>query len=578
MDRGRVSDESRSGFLAQRGSRRVVLKGLVTVMAAGMVAPLAAACGQPAAPPAAPAKPAETKPAESKPAAQPTAAAKVETKPAEAAKPAAGQPRKGGTLKVAIIGEPPALDPTFTTATITSNITWHIFEHLFERNAKQEPVPGLIEKHDVSNDGKNWQFNLRKGVPFHNDKEMTSADVVASLKRWMAIHGRGKFIGARLESVDAKDKYTVTMAFKESTGVLPTFLSGNDVIIIPEDVANAHPTAKDKLAEWVGTGPYKHLEHLPDRHVRYGRWDKYVSREEPSDGAAGKRVANIDEILFIPTPEATVRADGVGTNEFQFAESLEPDQFDTVKAQPNVTPQVVKPNYWYTPHFNKKEGMFTNVKLRQAVLAATSMDPIMKAGFGRSDFYRLGPEIAAPETAWYNEEGKDVYDKPDPEKAKALMMEAGYDGTPVRWMSTKEYFYNYNMALPFKQQLEAVGFKIDLQVMDWATLVKRRGDPKEHDVFVTGHPSYNHPVLQVYLEASWPGWWVSEEKDKIVNGILSETDPSKQNELIKQLQAIQWREVPCIKCGEALALRSRRNELQGFVDPPDWFFWNAWLG
>src|SRR4051812_35031792 len=101
--------------------------------------------------------------------------------------------------------------------------------------------------------------------------------------------------------------------------------------------------------------------------------------------------------------------------------------------------------------------MFKELKLRQAALAAMSMDPIAKASIGRNDFYRLGPEIAAPETGWYNDEGKDVYNKPDPDRAKALIKDGGYDGTPVRILSTKEYFYNYNGALPLKQQLEAVG-------------------------------------------------------------------------------------------------------------------------
>jgi peptide/nickel transport system substrate-binding protein len=380
----------------------------------------------------------------------------------------------------------------------------------------------------------------------------------------------------RVESVDAKDKYTVAMAFKEPTGVLPVFLSMRDPIIIPEDLANAFP--KDKLTQYVGTGPYRHLEHLPDRHVRYGRWEKYAALETPADGPAGRRVPYIDEILFIPTPEGSVRADGVGTGDFHFGETLEPDQYDTVRATPSVTPIIVKPNYWYVPHFNKKEGLFRDPRLRQAVLASTAMDPIMKAGWGREDFYRLGPEIAAPETAWYTDEGKDVYNKPDLEKAKALLQEAGYDGTPVRWMSTKEYFYNYNMSLPFKQALEGVGFKVDLQVMDWATLVKRRSDPKEYDVFVTGHASYEHPVTQVYLEASWPGFWASEEKDRIVGELIAETDPQKQNALIRQLQAVQWKEVPCIKVGEGFSLRSRRNELKGLDPFPDWFFWNAWLG
>ena len=568
-------DGERVDVLGRSVPRRRFLKGLVTAMAVGAVAPLAAACAQQQA--AAP-KPTETKPAETKPtgAGQPAAQPAVESKPAAAAKPADGEPRRGGTFRMAVIGEPPALDPTFTTATITQNITQHVFETLYTRDEKGEPIPMLVDRHEVANNGQNWTFHLRRGVPFHNDKEMTSADVVASLKRWMGMHGRGRYVSRRLESMDAKDGYTVTMSFKEPTGVLPIFLAKNDPIIIPEDVATAHE--KDKLSQYVGTGPYRHLEHLPDRHIRYGRWDKYAAREEPANGMGGRRVANIDELMFIPTPEGSVRADGVGTNEFHFAENLEPDQYDTIRAQPNVTPIVVKPNYWYTAHFNKKEGLFTNIKLRQAALAAMSMDPIMKAGWGRSDFYRLGPELAAPETAWYSDAGKDVYDKPDPDKARRLLQEGGYDGTPIRWMATKEYFYNYNMSLPMKQQLEAVGFKVDLQVTDWATLVKRRSDSKEYDVFVTGHPSYDHPVLQVYLEAGWPGWWVSEEKDRIVNAIMSEPDSQKQMPLVQQLQAVQWNEVPNIKAGEGFALRSRRNELKGYDNPPDWFFWNVWLG
>ncbi len=564
MDRDTLLGEAKSDPPERLTSRRALLKGFVVLMAAGAVASLAIACGQqaPATKPAEPTPKAETKPA---PAGQ----------SAQGAKPAE-EPRKGGTLKVGIIGEPPALDPSFTTATITANISWHMFEQLFQKNDKQEPVPFLLDKYDVSGDGKNWMFNLRKNIPFHNDKEMTSADVVASVKRWMAMTGRGKFTAARLESLAAKDKYTVAMNFKEPTGVLPTFLSNRDAIIIPEDVANAFP--KDKLTQYIGTGPYKFIEHLRDRHVRFGRWDKYVSLDGKADGAGGRRVAYLDELLFIPVPEPSVRVDGVGTGEYHFAESLEPDQYDTLKAQPNTVPVIVKPNYWYAPHFNKKEGLFTNLKLRQAVLAATAMEPVMKAGWGRPDFFRLGPEIAAPETAWYTDEGKDVYNKVDFDKAKALMKEAGYDGTPIRWMSTKEYFYNYNMSLPFKQSLEQIGFKVDLQVMDWATLVKRRSDFKEYDVFVTGHPSYDHPVGQVYLEASWPGWWVNEEKDKLVNSIMAEADPGKTLGLIKQLQALQWRDVPCIKCGEAFALQARRTELKGYETPPAWFFWNAWLG
>jgi peptide/nickel transport system substrate-binding protein len=122
------------------------------------------------------------------------------------------------------------------------------------------------------------------------------------------------------------------------------------------------------------------------------------------------------------------------------------------------------------------------------------------------------------------------------------------------------------MALPYKQALGGVGFNVDLQVMDYATLIKRRGDPAEYDIFSGGHPSFAHPVLQVYLAPTWPGWWASEEKDKIVGNLIAEPDPEKQKALVRQLQATQWRELPCIKVGEGFNFQSRRNELNGYAN------------
>jgi peptide/nickel transport system substrate-binding protein len=573
MDADGLHDQNVPRLPDRSSSRRRFLKGFATLMAVGVIAPLAAACAQQT--PSAPSKPAETKPAETKPAAAPKVESKpAETKPAEA-KPAAGEPKKGGSLKIAILGEPPALDYMFTTATVTNNTMWHVHETLFGRDEQKKPFPQLLEKYEPSSDGKTATLRLRKGVPFHNDKEMTSDDVVASLKRYGEMAPRGKLIFTDLESMEAPDKNTVVMKFKEPrSGILPVFLS-RDALITTKEIAEKFP--KEKFTEYVGTGPYKFVEHQPDRHIKLARWDKYAANEAPATGEAGKRVAYLDELIFMPVPEESVRADGVGTDEYHYGDTLAPDTHDRIKGLPNVAADIGKPYYWCTPHFNKKEGMFTNVKLRQAVMMAVQVEPIAAAAIGKQEFYRIGPEIAAPETGWYTDEGKDVYNKPDPEKAKALMKEAGYDGTPVRWMSTKEYFYNYNGGLAFKQQLEAVGFKIDLQVMDWATLVKNRSDPKAYDVFITAHESYAHPIMQPYLASGWPGWWENAEKDKLVSGIMAETDPKKEMDLITQLQRLQYTDVPCYRYCEYFALRARSNKVMGMQNPSDPFFWNAWL-
>ena len=590
MDSGGSSPDVSLHRLQRVTSRRSLLKGLTALMAVGAVAPLAVACGQPA---AAPAKPAETKPAAPAAttapaapaaAAAPTAAPKTEAKPAEAAKPAAaaappkpaGEPKKGGVLKWAIIGEPPALDVQFTTATVTSIIGWHMWEGLFTVDAAQAPKMMLLEKYEPTPDGKKVTMTLRKGVLFHNDKEMTSADVVASLKRYGEITARGKGFFTELESIEAPDKYTVTMSFKQPrTTILPVFLSRNEALIMPAELAQKF--GKDKATEFIGTGPYKFVEHLPDRHVKLARFDKYVAREEPTDGPSGKKTAYIDEILFIPVPEESVRADGVGTGEYHIGDSLAPDSYARITGVPNVEADIGKPYYWAAAFFNKKEGVFSNTKLRQAVQAAVSVEPIAAAAFGIKEFYRLDPSLAAPETPWFSDVGKDVWNKPDPEKAKALMKEGGYDGTPIRWLSTKEYFYNYNAAVVFKQQLEAVGFKVDVQVMDWATLIKRRSDPKEYDVFITGTSSYTHPILQTIFGEGWPGWWALPEKNEVAGKVMAETDPKKQQELIVKLQELVYQDVPCLKYGEYFQLRARSNKVMGTTNPPDPYAWNAWL-
>jgi peptide/nickel transport system substrate-binding protein len=593
MVTGRSHDDATPQALRRITSRRSLLKGLTALMAVGAVAPLAAACApqQPAAKPAE-SKPAEAaKPADTKPAApaataapaaaaQPAAAPKVEAKPAADAKPAAakpaGEPKKGGTLKWATIGEPPALDPVFTTATITANIGWHMYEGLFQRNNAQAPKPMLLEKYEPSSDGKKATMTLRKGVLFHNDKELTSADVEASLKRYADIQASGKQVLGVLDKMSVPDKYTVVLEFKEPrAGILPIFLSQPGAIITPAE--DATKAGKDKITTPIGTGPYKFVEHQPDRLIRLGRFDKYVAREDPDDGPAGKRTAYIDEIQYIPVPEESVRADGVGTNEYHYGEGLAPDSYARIKGVPGVEADIGKPYYWAVAHMNKKEGLFTNVKLRQAVLAATQVEPIAAAAFGVKEFYRIDPGIAAPETPWFMDEGKELFNKPDPDKAKALLKEGGYDGTPIRWMSTKEYFYNYNAGVVFKQQLEAVGFKVDLQVMDWATLVKRRSDSKEYDIFVTAHSSYVHPILQPFVGDTWPGWWTNPQKNEIAGKIMAETDEKKQLDLIRQLQRLFYEDVPGVKYGEYFVLRARSTKVMGTVNPPDPYFWNAWL-
>jgi peptide/nickel transport system substrate-binding protein len=484
--------------------------------------------------------------------------------------------RYGGTLRVAIIGEPPAFDPTFTTATIAANTTWHVFESLFYRDVEFAPQPMLLESFDVDDQGLDFTFYLRDNVTFHNGDIMDSGDVVASLERYSILSGRGRTMWERVDSLEAVDDMTVNLTFAESTGIAPVFLSMTDAIVIPAEVAEA--SHDGEMTEVIGTGPYMLNERLPDRYISIVRFDDYAALGGEADGYGGNKVAYLDEIRFIPVPEIAVRSDGLITDEYDYAEQLSTDQFDALEMEPGVELQVTLPYYFYVAHFNKsEESMMSDHALRLALMTASNAEPAAYAAFGREDFFRLGAEMSAPETAWYTTAGEEYYSLNDPDRARELLEEAGYDGTPIRWIATREYTWNYDCALVLVEQLEAAGAVIDLQVMDWATLVATRSQRDAWDIFITGHPSYNHPILQVFLSESWPGFWGNERKSELVDLVIEEPDADVQMGYLEELQQIWYEDAAMIKICEGAVLRGYRDRLQGYAEPADWFFWNVWL-
>ena len=206
----------------------------------------------------------------------------------------------------------------------------------------------------------------------------------------------GKAIWKNVEALEAKDPYTVVIYLKEPSGSLLFALGSpnNGGAIYPKEVLAA--AGDGQVKEYIGTGPYRFVEHKPDRHVKLARFKEYSARSEPPNGYGGKRTAYIDEIYFIPVPEASVRLAGSETGEYNFAQSIRQDQFDRIKGQPALEAQIVKPYGWITAVPNHKEGVMANRKVRQAFQAVLDMEPIMSAGIGNKAFYRLDGALFIP--------------------------------------------------------------------------------------------------------------------------------------------------------------------------------------
>jgi peptide/nickel transport system substrate-binding protein len=491
---------------------------------------------------------------------------------------AADEPRAGGVFKAAMIGEPPTLDLHTTTAVIVQQITWHIYETLYTYDKQYNAVPMLADSHTIADNGRTYLFKLRRGVKFHNGKEMTSADVVASLRRWGRLATPGKAVWRNVEGVEARDPYTVAMLLKEPSGALLAALArpNNGAVIYPKEIVDA--VGDQPVREYIGTGPYRFVEHKPDRHVRVARFKDYVARTDAPNGPGGKRTAYLDEILFIPVPDVAVRLAGVETGEYHYGQQIKQDQFDRIKTLPQLVPGIIKPAGWSTAVLNHKQGLMTDKRIRQAFQAALDMEPILAAGFGHKAFYRVDPSLMHVEQPqWYSKVGGELYNQRNPARARALLKEAGYSGQPVRWITTKEYQYMYSNALVAKQQLEEAGFKIDLQVVDWATLVQRRNKPEAFDVFSTAITFNPEPAYNTGVQCNWPGWWCQEEKDRWLDSVARESEPRKRKAMWEKVQQHFYEDVGRIKFGDFFTLDVTRKDVRGYTSLNELPLWNVWL-
>lgn len=118
-------------------------------------------------------------------------------------------------------------------------------------------------------------ITLRRGVRFHNGKEMTSADVVPSIRRWGQGASLGKPLWRVVESLEARDPYTVVIHLRQPSASLLFGLSEPHAAIYPNEVIEA--AREGQLKEFTGTGPYRFVEHRPDRHIKLVRFPDYAA-------------------------------------------------------------------------------------------------------------------------------------------------------------------------------------------------------------------------------------------------------------------------------------------------------------
>ncbi|NLN16790.1 MAG: ABC transporter substrate-binding protein [Firmicutes bacterium] len=486
----------------------------------------------------------------------------------------AEEPKYGGTLRVATTTSVPTLDPMVVTHVATREVGMHIFESLVTFDENFAVVPMLAESWDISPDGLVYTFYLRKGVPFHNGKEMKAEDVWASVVRFLEVSPRKGEL-ANLEEVKVIDDYTVEFRLSQPTGPFLAALANPiaQLAIMPREAVEGKPA---RQAEIIGTGPYKFVEWIPDRHVKVVRFEDYKPIAMPSSGFAGDKAAYIDEILFIPVPEPGARVAGLEAGDYDFADFLPAISVPDLMDRPDLVLDSLMPYTWPVIYFNFARH-FGDLRLRQAVQAGLDLEEIMIASSDGAG--RLDPGMYFQEQVWHSNVGAELYNQKNLEKAKALMKEAGYGGEEIIVVTNTDYEYMYKAAIVLEQQLKKMGFNVKLVVLDWPGSLDLRSDLTKWDIFFSSHSTRFDPSANDFYFMPGTTFFAYDNPEmvKYLQQGMASTSFEDRYRAYEQAQRIFYEDVAMIKLYDLGIWQGWQEYVKGYRPWVMINFNNVWL-
>ena len=476
------------------------------------------------------------------------------------------------TLDVAFDSQPGTLDVQRSTNLFTRSVSRTFYETLVTLNGEYQPVPFLAESIDVSDDRKVYTFKLRDGVTFHNGKEMTSEDVLASMQRWVEVNSRAKryFADSTMEAPD-EDTFVLTMQ-EPLVDVLHVLASWNTAVIMPKEVAEGGD--ENGVAEFIGTGPFKFDEWKQDQHIHVVKYDDYQPLSEPASGFAGRKEALVDDIYFHFVTDTATRGAGLQSGQYDIALRMATDDFTRFDSDPSIG--IAKDYLGYLQmNYNNKEGLLADVNMRQAVNAAINPTEILTGAYSSPEFFALNSSYNLPEqTDWYTEAGAEYYNQNDAEKAKSLMAEAGYNGEEITLLTITDPNLEA-AAIIIEAELEAVGMNVKVEIYDFATYAQKRNDPANWQIAVQPFSLNPIPTQWIFFNPGSFGWTDDAELLEMVDQMQSAT-LEEAKALWPEAHLRSWEYLPISKIGDTYGYSAFNSEkVDGFSTFDQGIFWNV---
>jgi peptide/nickel transport system substrate-binding protein len=504
----------------------------------------------------------------------------------------APQPASAETvLKVVMHSDLKIVDPIWTTAYIVRNHGYMVYDTLFATDARGEIKPQMVAKYDVSADKLTYTMTLRDGLLWHDGKPVTAEDCVASIKRWAQKDTMGQKMMSFVKDLVVVDAKTFRILLKEQTGlILPALGKPSSTVpfMMPKRVADT--PGSEQISDFTGSGPFvfKRDEWKPGDKAVYVKFAQYKPRSEPPSGMAGGKVVKVDRVEWRAISDHQTAVNALLAGELDYIEAPPHDLLPVLKGDSNIKLVDITPlGNQYAFRFNVLHKPFDNAKVRQAVMWAFNQEDFLKAVIGDKAYYKVCPSLFPCGTPLESRKGMDggLLVESNVAKARALLKEAGYDGTPIVLMHSTDLAVLTNLAPVAKSLMEKAGLKVDMQSMDWQTLVARRAkkDPPSAGgwhAFLTSWVAVDilNPVTAGFLNASCDkamfGWPCDQEMEKLRDEFARETSPAKQKTIAEAVQVRLTQYPTHVPLGQWYQPAAMRKNVDGALPAAAPVFWN----
>jgi peptide/nickel transport system substrate-binding protein len=447
------------------------------------------------------------------------------------------------------------MDPGFLreAATIVDNI----FDTLVLRDENMKLVPGLAVSWK-SIDDTTWEFKIREGVKFHNGEDLNAEAVKFTLDRVLDPAAKSPTLSyiRTIASVEVVDPYTVRIKTSTPDPLIPTRMSRYPAYVVPPKYVKE--VGADVFARRpVGTGPYKFVEFVPDRHVILEANKNYW-----------RGTRSVERIVWRPIPDDMSRATALVTGEVDLIEGVPVDLADLMRSSPETDLVQVK-NGGLTIYLGlvMNHPPLDKVKVRQALNHAIDRKSIVKSilrdmatvrgtQVGPADFGYV--DLPAPE---YN-----------PAKAKSLLAEAGLpEGFSITMQASRRYMKDTEVAQAIAQQFRDIGVKANLEVLDWSVYVQQV--PRKGPIFMLGWGSTQtldaDAAIYAILRSGEPYSTASiPELDRLLDESRAIVEPAARQKVLTKIQELAAEQIPLLTLYQEDSLYGKRKNV-AFAGRPD---------